>query len=80
MKKDKIPYTESNTYTHELSGQCEHRAFADGDVPYPLGMHHGKDCVEKFIEHTQDEVKRLYAMFSNYQFPNYRLLIGWKIL
>ena len=27
-------------------------------------MYHGKDCVEKFIEHIEDEVKRLYASFS----------------
>ena len=23
----------------------------------------GKDCVEKFVEHNEDEVKRLYEMF-----------------
>ena len=26
-------------------------------------MYHGKGCVEKFIEHIEDEVKRLYASF-----------------
>ena len=28
-----------------------------------LKMYRVKDCVEKFIEHTEDEVKRLYATF-----------------
>ena len=37
--------------------------FAYGDVPDPLKMYRGKDCVEKFIEHIEDEVKRLYAAF-----------------
>ena len=29
-------------------------------------MHRGKDCVEKFIEHTEDVVKRFYAKFLQY--------------
>ena len=37
--------------------------FAYRDVPNPLKMYRGKDCVEKFVEYTEEEVKRLYATF-----------------
>ena len=37
--------------------------FAYGDVFDLLKMYRGKICVEKFEEHTEDEVKRLYATF-----------------
>ena len=30
---------------------------------YPLKMYRGKDCVEKFVEYIDEEVKRLYAAF-----------------
>ena len=38
--------------------------FAYGDFPDPLKMYRGKDCAEKFMEHTEHEVKRFYATFS----------------
>ena len=28
-------------------------------------MYHGKDCVENFIEHIEDEVKELYTTFPD---------------
>ena len=34
-----------------------------GDVPNPLKMYQGKDCVETFVEYIEEEVKRLYATF-----------------
>ena len=61
-RKGKAAYMEK-VNAHVPSGWCVHRNFAYGDVPDPFKMYHGKDCVEKFIEHTEDEVKRLYASF-----------------
>ena len=61
-RKGKTPYTE-NINTHGPSGWCAHSTFPYGDVPDPLKMYRGKDCVEKFIEHIEDEVKLLYTTF-----------------
>ena len=61
-RKGKTSYTEKIN-THGPSGWCVHSTFSYGDVPDPLKMYRGKDCVEKFIEHIEDEVKRLYATF-----------------
>ena len=36
----------------------------------------GKDCVEKFVEDNEDEVKRLYEMFHNNQWQS--SLKYWK--
>ena len=47
-RKGKAPYTE-NINTHVPSGWCVHSTFAYGDVPNPLKMYRGKDCVEKFV-------------------------------
>ena len=48
-RKGKAPYTEKIN-THVRSGWCVHSTFAYGDVPDPLKMYQGKDCVEKFVE------------------------------
>ena len=61
-RKGKAPYTE-NINTHVPSGWCVHSTFAYGDVPNPLKMYRGKDCVEKFVEYIKEEVKRLYTTF-----------------
>ena len=45
-----------------MSGWYVHITFAHGDVPDPLKMYRG-DCVEKFVEHIESEVKRLYTGF-----------------
>ena len=61
-RKGKVSYTEKIN-THVPSGWCIHSTFAYGDVPNPLKMYRGKDCVEKFVEYIKKEVKRLYAIF-----------------
>ena len=61
-RKGKAPYTEKiNTYVP--SGWCVHSTFSYGNVPDPLNMYRGKNCVEKFVEYIEDEEKRLYATF-----------------
>ena len=62
QRKGKAPYTEKIN-THVPSGWCVHSTFAYGDVPDPLKMYRGKDCVEKFVEYIEEEVKRLYETF-----------------
>ena len=57
-----------NSYTekvnrHVPSGWCVYSKFAYGDVPDPLKLYRGKDCVEKFVEHIEVEVKRLYETY-----------------
>ena len=49
--------------THIPSGWCVHSTFAYGDVPNPLKMYRGRDCVEKFMEYIKKEVKQLYETF-----------------
>ena len=61
-RKDKATYTEKIS-KHIPSGWCVHTTFAYGDVPGPLKMYQGEDCVEKFVEYIEEEVKRLYATF-----------------
>ena len=60
--KGKAPYTKKITI-HVPSGWCVHSTFAHGYVPDPLKMYRGKDCVEKFVEYIEEEVKRLYETF-----------------
>ena len=62
-RKGKAPCTEKIS-KHVLSGWCFHSTFAYGDVPDPLKMYRGKDCVEKFVEYIEKEVKWLYEKFS----------------
>ena len=33
------------------------------DVPDPLKAYRGKDCVERFVDHIEAEVKRLYSLY-----------------
>ena len=37
---------------------------AYGEVEDPLRLYRGKDCVEVFCNHIEEEAKRLYHMFS----------------
>ncbi|XP_057305273.1 uncharacterized protein LOC130642205 [Hydractinia symbiolongicarpus] len=39
------------------------RTFAYGEVPDPLTVYRGKDCVTRFVNHLEDEVKRLYSTY-----------------
>ena len=61
-RKGKAPYTEKIS-KHVLSGWFVHSTFAYGDVPDPLKMYRGKDCVEKFVEYIEKEIKWLYEKF-----------------
>ena len=61
-RKDKASHTEKIN-THIPSGWCVHNTFAYGDVPNPLKMYRGKDCVEKFVKYIEEDVKRLYETF-----------------
>ena len=61
-RKGRLSYTE-RINTNVPSGWCVHSTFAYGDVPNPLKMYRGKDCVEKFVEYIEEEVKRLYKTF-----------------
>ena len=62
VKCKKAPYTEKiNTYVP--SGWWVHSTFPYGDVPNPLKIYRGKDCVEKFGEYIEEEVKQLYETF-----------------
>ena len=49
---------------HLPSGFCVYSKFAYGDVEDPLKVYRGKDCVEKFCDYIENEVTRLYDMFS----------------
>ena len=61
-RKGKAPYTEKIN-THVPSGWYVHSTFAYRDVPDPLKMYRGEDCVETFVEYIEEEVKRLYGTF-----------------
>ena len=61
-RKGKASHTEK-TKTHIPSGWCVHSTFVYGDVSDPLKMYRGKNCVEKFVEYIEKEVKRLYETF-----------------
>ena len=49
---------------HVSSGWCVHNTFANGDVPDTLKMYRDQDCVQKFVEYIEEEVKQLYETFS----------------
>ena len=61
-RKGKAPYTEKIN-THVPLGWYAHSTFAYVDVSDPLKMYRGEDCVEKFVEYIEEEVKRLYETF-----------------
>ena len=57
----------SEPYTREVnrhipSGFCVHSNFTYGEVENPLRLYRGKDCVEKFFNHIEEEAKSLYHM------------------
>ena len=56
-RKGRTPYTEKID-THVPSRWCVHRTFAYEDVPESLKMYQGKDCVERFVQHIAEEVKK----------------------
>ena len=58
-REGKAPYTEMIN-THVPSGWCVHSTFAYGNVSDPLKIYRGEDCVKKFVEYIEEEVRRLY--------------------
>ena len=61
-RKGNAPFTEKIN-THVPSGWWVHSTFAYGDVPDPLKMYRGKECVERFVEYIEEEVNLLYETF-----------------
>ncbi|XP_057301757.1 uncharacterized protein LOC130636145 [Hydractinia symbiolongicarpus] len=68
-----VPITEDKRETktkklnkHVPCGWCTYSTFAYGDISYPLQRYRGKDCVKMFVQHLEDEVKRLYATFPQH--------------
>ena len=61
-RKGKVSYTEKIN-THVPSGWCVHSTFAYGDVSDPLKMYRGEDCLERFVEYIEEEVKGLHEAF-----------------
>ena len=60
-KKGKAPYTGKIVCTVWMI--CT-STFAYGDVIDPLKMYRGKDYVETFLEHNEDEIKQLHVTFQ----------------
>ena len=57
-------YWTRRLYTEKIdtqvpSGWCVHNIFAYGNVLDLLKIYLGKDCVETFVEQTEDEIKQL---------------------
>ncbi|XP_057305351.1 uncharacterized protein LOC130642280 [Hydractinia symbiolongicarpus] len=48
---------------HVPCGWCTYSTFAYGEVPDPLKVYRGEDCVQKFVDHLENEVKRLYCTY-----------------
>ena len=48
---------------HALSGFCTYSTCAYGEVKDPLKLYQGKDHVEVFCKHIEEEAKRLYHMY-----------------
>ena len=57
----------SKINTNVPSRWCVHDTFGYRDISDTLKMYCGKYCVEKFVEHIEDEVKRFYASFLQQQ-------------
>ena len=62
-RKGNTPHTEKIN-TPVPSGWCVHSTFAYGNVSDSLKINRGRDSAEKFVEHIEDEVKRLYETIS----------------
>ena len=56
------------SYTREInchipSGFCTCSTLMYGEVKDPLKQYRGKDCIEVFCSHIEEEARRLYHMF-----------------
>ena len=61
--KGKAPHTK-RIKTYVPSGWWVHSTFSYGYVCDPLKMYRGKDCVEKFVECIEENVKHLHEKFT----------------
>ena len=61
-RKGKTSFTEK-VNTHIPSGWCVYSKFAYRELPDPLKLYRGEDCVEQFFSHIEAEVKRLYELY-----------------
>ena len=59
----KVSYTKEINQ-HVPSGFCMYSKFAYGDVKNPLKLYGSEDCAEVFCDYVENEVKRLYHIFS----------------
>ena len=59
---------------HVPSGWCVYSKFAYGDVPDPLKLYHGKDCVKRFVDYIETEVKRLFSYLEHPMLPLTKML------
>ena len=48
---------------HIPSRFCTYTTFRIGEVEDPLRFYRGKDCVEVFCNHVEEEAEGLYHMF-----------------
>ena len=48
---------------HVPSGFCTYNTFAYREVDDPLRLYRGKDCVDVFFNHIEEEAKRLHHIF-----------------
>ncbi|XP_057310212.1 uncharacterized protein LOC130648190 [Hydractinia symbiolongicarpus] len=61
-KKGGDPYTEKLAH-HVPCAWCLYSTFAYGDVPDPLRLYSGKNCVEKLVDILEKEIRRLYSLY-----------------
>ncbi|XP_057305244.1 uncharacterized protein LOC130642176 [Hydractinia symbiolongicarpus] len=48
---------------HVPCGWATYSTFAYGEVSDPLAVYRGEDCVKKFVDHLEHEIKRLYSTY-----------------
>ena len=65
----KFNFNPEKLYTKEInqhvpSGFCMNSRFAYEKVENPLKLYRGEYCVKVFCDYVENEVKRLYHMFS----------------
>ena len=63
VKDDQMETQTKKLNKHVPCGWCTYSKFAYGEVPDPLEVYRGEDCVKRFVDHLEDEVKRLYNTF-----------------
>ena len=68
ISKDETKLSPEAPYTREVnchvpSRFCTYPTFVYGKVNHPLKLYWGKDCVEVFCDHIEEEAKELYHMF-----------------